>query len=96
MKILPIAQFENQPTEHEKFTKKYEITGIIQYNDVNQVVYVQLNCLETHLIVLTCRHCNDNTYEYSLNIYDLQSIQFNAAGLNNQVNHISNTQFVNQ
>ncbi len=81
MKILSVAQFETEKAfqlaadKAVKFHKNFESYGSIIYEPNVQVVYVQLNCLETHLIVLFCKQLNES-FEYFINIYDLQTIQF--------------------
>lgn len=83
VKILPVNQFELKtyaPESEDKFSRDYDTTCTLNYASNEQVAYVHLNCHETHLFVLTCRLPSDNTsnYEFTLYVYDLQSVQFTS------------------
>ena len=86
IKILSIAQFETQSSidkaanKEIKYHKDFESIGQISYEPQCSVVFTELNRAETHLLVLTCKKVgNSASFEYFLNIYDLQTIDFNLS-----------------
>ncbi len=76
IKILAIAQFEKAVKSDLKFEKNFDPIASICLPPNQNIVNLQLNCSETHLIVLSCYKESESAYEYFLNIYDMQTISF--------------------
>lgn len=73
IKILSANVFESSGNP------KPEHIALIKTDPNQQIVQIQLNCQETHLIVLTCRKlASTNEFDYILNVYALESINFDS------------------
>lgn len=76
--------------ESEKFTKNFPSIGLVNLPANQIVVNVQLNNTETHLLALTCVQLKEKTYEYFVNVYDMQTVSFTT----NQTNQVSSEEML--
>ena len=73
IKIVTTAQLEQNTITAN------DCLGIINLPGAYQATHVQLNCKETVLFVIACQKiANTNSFEYMLNVYDIETISFDS------------------
>ncbi len=76
VKILLVSKLENLENSDKEFLKNIDIFGSVNFPANQNVLFVELNCAETHLIVLSC--LKNSSFEYFMNVYDLQTLLFDS------------------
>jgi hypothetical protein len=74
VKIYNVSQFESANPDS---ANTIDCIGLLNLDALNNVIHIGLNCLETHLFVVSSRKSNNNSYQYNLDILEMESIAFN-------------------
>ena len=68
----------------ERVVNEFNLISVITFNSIVDVVNIQLNCSETHLILMT-RNLALAPLDYALSVYDLRTVSFNSGKKKPQV-----------
>ena len=89
VKIFSTTQLESA---NDATPSSFAPVAVLRFEANDQVMYVDLNCSQTHLIVLTLH----NQAQQTLLIYDLETVSFNAESVSStpqvitRKEHVSN------
>ena len=85
IKIYNASQFETASLDNPNIA--IDPIGLLNLDQSNNILSLGLNVSETHLIALSFRKLNNGqSFEYNLNVIEMETIAFNQPNKYSQVN----------